>query len=109
MCAFLDPPKPTAAAAIARLFSVGVQLKILSGDDPLVVRRLAGLAGLKVEDVLAGADVSALSDEALAVRVQALDPYGRRRWTKNHELSGHCKPKAYSSAFLATIQMMRPL
>jgi Mg2+-importing ATPase len=77
LCAFADPPKPTAAAAIARLSSFGVQLKILSGDDPVVVKRLAGLVGLKVENVLSGADISALSDEALAVRVQTVDAYGR--------------------------------
>ena len=81
MCAFFDPLKPTAAATIARPLSVGVQLKILFGDDPVVLRRIAGLVGLKVEDVLAGAVVSALSDEALAVPVQAVDPYGRRRCT----------------------------
>ena len=41
LCAFADPPKPTAAAAIARLAAAGVRLKILSGDDPVVVKRLA--------------------------------------------------------------------
>lgn len=38
LCAFADPPKPTAAAAIARLAASGIELKILSGDDPLVVK-----------------------------------------------------------------------
>ena len=46
ICAFADAPKPTAAAAIARLGGAGVRLKILSGDDPIVVKRLAGLVGL---------------------------------------------------------------
>ena len=49
LCAFADPPKPTAAAAIARLAGAGVRLKILSGDDPVVVKRLAGLVGLNAE------------------------------------------------------------
>ena len=77
LCAFADPPKPTAAAAIARLAGAGVRLKILSGDDPVVVRRLAGLVGLKADKVLSGAEVAALSDEALAVQVQAVDAFGR--------------------------------
>ncbi len=47
LCAFEDPPKPTAKAAIARLAAAGIRLKILSGDDPVVVKRLAGL-GFKV-------------------------------------------------------------
>jgi Mg2+-importing ATPase len=77
ICAFADPPKPTAAAAIARLASAGMRLKILSGDDPIVVKRLAGLVGLNAERILSGTDVAVLSDEALAVQVQSVDAYGR--------------------------------
>ena len=76
LCAFADPPKPTAAAAIARLAGAGIRLKILS-DDPVVVKRLAGLVGLNAEQVLSGSDIAALSDDALAVRVQSVDAFGR--------------------------------
>src|SRR4051794_3360097 len=37
-CAFLDPPKPSAAAAVERLRGLGVRTKILSGDAAPVVR-----------------------------------------------------------------------
>ena len=53
------------------------RLKILSGDDPVVVKRLAGLVGLKTDTVLSGTDIVALSDDALAVQVQFVDAYGR--------------------------------
>jgi len=76
-CAFADPPKPTTAAAIARLAASGVGLKILSGDDPVVVKRLASLVGLNPARVLSGADVARLSDEALAVQVRSTDAFGR--------------------------------
>ena len=77
LCAFADPPKPTAAAAIAQLAAAGVKLKILSGDDPIVVKRLAGLVGLNAERILSGRDIAALSDDALAVQVKSVDAYGR--------------------------------
>jgi len=77
LCAFADPPKATAPAAIARLAAAGVRLKILSGDDPVVVKRLADLVGLKADKVLSGADIAALSDEALAAQAQSIDAYGR--------------------------------
>jgi Mg2+-importing ATPase len=77
LCAFADPPKPTAAAAIARLANAGIRLKILSGDDPVVVKRLAGLVGLRADTILSGTDIVALSDDALAVQVQSVDAYGR--------------------------------
>ena len=77
LCTFADPPKATAAAAIARLAAAGVQVKILSGDDPVVVRRLARLVGLDATTVLAGSDVAHLSDEALSVQVRTVDAFGR--------------------------------
>ena len=77
LCAFEDPPKPTAAAAITRLSAAGIRLKILSGDDPVVVKRLAGLVGLNAERVLSGADVANLSEDALVIQVQTVDAYGR--------------------------------
>ena len=77
ICTFSDPPKPTAAAAISRLATLGVRLKVLSGDDPVVVQRLAGLVGLRADKVLSGADIAALSDDALAVQVKVVDCYGR--------------------------------
>jgi Mg2+-importing ATPase len=77
LCAFADPPKASAAAAVARLAAAGIQLKILSGDDPVVVQRLAGLVGLSVERVLSGPDIALLSDAALAVQVRSVDAFGR--------------------------------
>jgi Mg2+-importing ATPase len=77
VCTFADPPKPSAAAAIARLAASGVRLKVLSGDDPLVVQRLSALVGLRADRVLSGTEVAALSDAALAVQVGQVDAYGR--------------------------------
>jgi Mg2+-importing ATPase len=77
ICVFADPPKPSAAAAIKQLAAAGVTLKVLSGDDPVVVQRLAGLVGLRADKVLSGADLAALSDAALAVQVRSIDAYGR--------------------------------
>lgn len=77
LCTFADPPKSTCAAAVVRLAAAGVRVKILSGDDPIVVRRLAGLVGLNVSTVLSGADIARLSDEALAVQVRTVDAFGR--------------------------------
>lgn len=77
LCAFDDPPKPTAAAAIAKLAAAGIAVKILSGDDPVVVGRMAKLVGLQADKVLTGADIAGLGHEALAVQVRTVDAYGR--------------------------------
>jgi Mg2+-importing ATPase len=77
LAVFADPPKPGAAGAIKRLAASGVKVKILSGDDPVVVRRLAGLVGLKAEKVLTGAEIEGMSADALRVQVRRVDIYAR--------------------------------
>lgn len=64
--AFLDPPKPTAAAAIESLRRHGVGVKILTGDNPLISRKVCRDVGLPPEPTLLGADVEKLSDAELA-------------------------------------------
>lgn len=76
-CTFQDPPKPSAVAAIKRLIAAGVRVKVLSGDDPIVVARIAGLVGLNGDLVLSGTNLQGLSDDALRVQVKTVDAYGR--------------------------------
>lgn len=76
-CTFADPPKATAGDALKRLAAAGVRVKVLSGDDPLVVARIAGLVGLTSEKMLAGPALAELSEDAFRARVQDVDLYGR--------------------------------
>lgn len=76
-CAFADPVKPTAGRAIARLQAAGIAIKVLSGDDPVIVRRVAAQVGLDPAAVLSGAEVARLGDEALAVRVTQASLFSR--------------------------------
>ena len=76
-CCFADPPKPTAAAVVARLAAAGVQIKILSGDDPIIVRRVAVAVGIDAPEALSGAEVATLGDDALAVRMSSANALAR--------------------------------
>ncbi len=64
--AFLDPPKPSCAAAIGAMQAHGVVVKVITGDNDLVARKVCKDVGLAVDVVLLGDDVEKLSDEALA-------------------------------------------
>ena len=77
LCTFADPPKATAAAAVARLAAQGVRVVILSGDDPRVVSRLAGLVNLRAQSAISGLGVARLSPDALKVRVRHTDVFAR--------------------------------
>ena len=77
LCTFSDPPKPSAPAAVARLLAAGVRVIILSGDDPLVVARLAKLVGMPEQRAITGSQLSILSRAALRVRVRNTDVFAR--------------------------------
>ncbi len=64
--AFLDPPKDTATAAIAALQAHGVSVKVVTGDNDLVARKICREVGLATEFVLLGDEVEKMTDEQLA-------------------------------------------
>jgi Mg2+-importing ATPase len=64
--AFLDPPKRTAATAIEALHKHGVAVKILTGDNDLISRKVCGDVGLLPDPMLLGDDVEKMSDAELA-------------------------------------------
>ncbi len=76
-CVFVDPPKPDAAEAVARLASSGVRIKILSGDGAAVVRHVSDALGLPARGSITGAEVADLTDAALAACVEDIDLYAR--------------------------------
>jgi Mg2+-importing ATPase len=59
---FLDPPKPDARAALARLAGLGVTVKILTGDNPVVAAKVCADLGLPPGQVATGADIDAVGD-----------------------------------------------
>ena len=63
--AFLDPPKESAAPAIAALRAHGVAVKILTGDNELVARKVCRDVGLDAARLLLGGTVEAMSDAEL--------------------------------------------
>ena len=64
--AFLDPPKVTAARALEALHTHGVGVKILTGDNPLISRKVCKDVGLLPDPMLLGGDVERMSDPELA-------------------------------------------
>ena len=64
--AFLDPPKPTAANAIQALHKHGVGVKILTGDNELISRKVCKDVGLPADPLLLGEDLEKMSDTELA-------------------------------------------
>ncbi len=75
--AFLDPPKETAAPAIATLKDRGVQVKILTGDNDIVSRKICRDVGLPVERIVLGHEIEKLSPEELSTLAEAVTVFAK--------------------------------
>jgi Mg2+-importing ATPase len=62
---FLDRPKEGVAQALAQLSTLGVSVKVITGDNGLVARHIGALVGLNAERVLSGREIDALHGPAL--------------------------------------------
>lgn len=73
-----DELRPEAREALAAFATAGVRPKIISGDNPETVAALAREAGLPAGlEVMTGAEVDELSDDALGVAAEAATVFGR--------------------------------
>ncbi|WP_336280636.1 magnesium-translocating P-type ATPase [Cronobacter dublinensis] len=92
---FLDPPKESAAHAIAALQEHGVTVKVLTGDHPLVAARICEQVGIDNRVMLTGNEIAAMDDARLADAVQTcaifatLTPLQKSRILKALQRNGH--------------------
>ena len=93
--AFLDPPKDSAATAIRALHQHGVQVKVVTGDNEAVTRKICREVGLDVAESVQGRDIEALDDvalDALVARVTVfakMSPLQKARVVRSLQRLGH--------------------
>jgi len=75
--AFLDPPKETAAAAIAELEQHGISVKVVTGDNELVATKVCGEVSLSPEHTLLGMQIQGMTDADLAVAAEQTTLFAR--------------------------------
>ncbi|HMJ49322.1 MAG TPA: magnesium-translocating P-type ATPase [Burkholderiales bacterium] len=75
--AFYDPPKKSAAAALAALAQSRVALKIVTGDNERVAQHLCTQLGIAVTGVLMGGQIAAMDDSALQAAVENVNLFCR--------------------------------
>jgi Mg2+-importing ATPase len=93
--AFLDPPKDTAIQAISVLRQQGITVKVLTGDNDLVTRKVCTEVGINAEKIVLGNQVETMTDPQLAEAVETIDVFARlspahkQRIVKALQLKGH--------------------
>lgn len=75
--AFLDPPKLSAKPALAALVGLGIEIKVITGDNEHVTEHVCRELDLAIKGIITGDKIEALSDEALLARVETVTLFCR--------------------------------
>ena len=92
---FLDPAKPSAKPAIEGLQKLGVSVKVLTGDNDIVTRKICRDVGIPFQQVLLGNELEQMNDEELSNQLAEtsifakLSPIQKSRIVKLLQVKGH--------------------
>jgi Mg2+-importing ATPase len=93
--AFLDPPKDSAGTAIRALHQHGVEVKVITGDNEAVTRKICREVGLDVTHSVQGKEIESLDDAALDELVARttvfakMSPLQKARVVRSLQRQGH--------------------
>jgi Mg2+-importing ATPase len=74
---FADRPKSDAGSSIAQLERLGVEVKIITGDNGLVAAKVCSEIGVDCAGVLSGTEVEALDDDHLEAAILTTTVFAR--------------------------------
>ena len=74
---FIDPPRESAKPALQALGNLGIAVKIITGDNEHVAQHICEALGITISGLVMGSDLSSMTDEALAARVETANLFCR--------------------------------
>ena len=92
---FLDPAKPSAKPSIEALQALGIRIKVLTGDNEIVTKKICRDVGIPFQHILLGTDLEQLDDEALGKQLEEasilakLSPTQKARVVRVLQTGGH--------------------
>lgn len=92
---FLDPAKPSAKTSIEALQKLGVSVKVLTGDNEIVTRKICKDVGIPLNNILLGTDIEQMKDDELMAQIDnvsilaKLSPVQKSRIVKLLQAKGH--------------------
>jgi Mg2+-importing ATPase len=98
--AFFDPPKDSTAQALKALKEAGVSVKILTGDNELVTRKVCRDVGIDVEHLVTGPKLQGLSPDELAATAESATVLARLSPTQKEDVIKALQSRGHVVGFL---------
>jgi len=75
--AFLDPPKESAGSTIAELEKLGIEVKILTGDNDVLTQKICRDLGMNIKGVMTGVEMTKFDDAQLEKKIKHISIFAR--------------------------------
>ena len=98
--AFLDPPKESSKPALDALASHGITVKILTGDNDLVTRKICREVGMNAEYIVLGAHIEEMDEAQLAQIVGEHHVFARLTPAHKERVVRALRAKGHVTGFL---------
>ncbi len=98
--AFFDPAKDSSAKAIEALGRSGVAVKILTGDNELVTRKVCKDVGMIITKVLTGPQLAALDEAAFGLAVDEANVFARLTPDQKEQVIKTLRAKGHVVGFM---------
>ena len=98
--AFFDPPKESTAQSLKALKDAGVAVKILTGDNDLVTRKVCKDVGIDVEHLVTGPQLVGLTPEQLVETAEKATVLARLSPTQKEQVIQALQSKGHVVGFM---------
>lgn len=72
-----DPPRAEAIESVALCHQAGIQVKMITGDNPITAAVIGAELGLQVERIVTGSEIDQMTDEELAKAASETEVFAR--------------------------------
>lgn len=92
---FLDPAKPSSEPSIKALHKLGVEVKVITGDNDIVAKKICHDVGIPINNIMLGEELDHISDEELSKNMDLysifakVSPLQKQRIVKVLKSKGH--------------------
>lgn len=97
---FLDPAKASAITAISSLQAHGVTVKVLTGDNAIVARKVCQDVGIDAERYLLGSDIENMADTELASQAETIHLFAKLNPMQKERVIALLKKKGHTVGFM---------
>lgn len=97
---FLDPPKQSSIIAIKSLHEHGVNVKVLTGDNEVVAKKICKEVGIEVNRAIVGSELELMSDKDLMDATNEVNLFAKLNPTQKSRIISLLQQKGHTVGFM---------